>query len=491
MSVIKRSHWIIAVALLLSVIACTTSERQTSSGDVTRVDTEHEAESDQMTMPTEKARRTEEAAAGTTSMNAKRIHALPATAPQFHADREISLRQNTEKYQHIEPHPIKLVMEQPVPPANLVFLIDVSGSMEDANKLPLLKQAFRALTRHLRPTDRVSLVVYAGASGVVLEPTTGSEQRQILAALDRLQVGGSTHGAAGIELAYQVARQAFIPGGINRVLLATDGDFNVGITNFEHLKNLIERQRASGVALSTLGFGTGNYNDHLMEQLADAGNGNYSYIDTANEARKVLIDEFSSTMATIAKDVKIQVEFNPAAVAEYRLIGYDNRALRREDFNNDRVDAGEIGAGHAVTALYEIRLVGRGKSLVDPLRYQPAATPAGNADELAHVRLRYKLPSNEHSELMSRSVRTNQVMASFDAASEPLRFAAAVAAFGQQLQGGHHLGSASGFGYDDIVGWARNAIGNDPYGYRAEFTELVNIAHNLSQIAPQARNQDE
>ncbi|MBM3396016.1 MAG: VWA domain-containing protein, partial [Betaproteobacteria bacterium] len=380
MSVIKRSHWIIAVALLLSVIACTTTERQTSSGDVTRVDTEHKAESDQMTMPAEKARRTEEAAAATTSMNAKRIHALPATAPQFHADREISLRQNTEKYQHVEPHPIKLVMEQPVstfsidvdtgayanvrrflnagqlppsdavrveeminyfpysiegpiadgepfavhvevaptpwnadthlmrvalkgrevakaqlPPANLVFLIDVSGSMEDANKLPLLKQAFRALTRHLRPTDRVSLVVYAGASGVVLEPTAGSEQRQILAALDRLQAGGSTHGAAGIELAYQVARQAFIPGGINRVLLATDGDFNVGITNFEHLKNLIERQRASGVALSTLGFGTGNYNDHLMEQLADAGNGNYSYIDTANEARKVLIDEFSST----------------------------------------------------------------------------------------------------------------------------------------------------------------------------------------------------
>ena len=248
------------------------------------------------------------------------------------------------------------------PPANLVFLIDVSGSMQSPDKLPLLKNAFRLLTDQLTARDRVSMVVYAGSSGVVLEPTAGDQKHKIREAIDRLEAGGSTNGAEGIERAYQLAHDAQIKGGINRVVLATDGDFNVGVVNFEALVDMAERQRAGGVALTTLGFGTGNYNDQLLEQLADAGNGNYAYVDTLSEARKVLVTELSSTLFTIAKDVKIQVEFNPAAVLEYRLIGYENRMLAREDFNNDKVDAGEIGAGHRITALYEVVPVGKARS---------------------------------------------------------------------------------------------------------------------------------
>ncbi|MFL6549770.1 MAG: von Willebrand factor type A domain-containing protein, partial [Povalibacter sp.] len=240
------------------------------------------------------------------------------------------------------------------PPANLVFLIDVSGSMQTPDKLPLLKNAFRMLTDQLTARDRVSMVVYAGSSGVVLEPTAGDQKQKIREAIDQLEAGGSTNGAEGIERAYQLARAAHIDKGINRVVLATDGDFNVGVVNFEALVDMAERQRASGVALTTLGFGTGNYNDKLLERLADAGNGNYSYVDSAAEARKVLVSELSSSLFTIAKDVKIQVEFNPAEVLEYRLIGYENRMLAREDFNNDKVDAGDIGAGHRITALYEV-----------------------------------------------------------------------------------------------------------------------------------------
>ncbi len=265
------------------------------------------------------------------------------------------------------------------PAANLVFLIDVSGSMQSPDKLPLLKNAFRLLAQQLSSRDRVSMVVYAGASGVVLEPTSGDHKQRILDAIADLEAGGSTNGADGIRLAYRVARDAFIKGGINRVILATDGDFNVGTVNFEALIDMAERERATGVALTTLGFGTGNYNEKLMEQLADAGNGNYAYIDTLAEARKVLVEEVSATLLTIARDVKIQVEFNPAVVAEYRLIGYENRLLAREDFNNDKVDAGEIGAGHRVTALYEVVPVG-GHGRIDPLRYGRAQGQAAGSE---------------------------------------------------------------------------------------------------------------
>ena len=366
--------------------------------------------------------------------------------------------------------------KESLPPANLVFLIDVSGSMDEPNKLPLLKSAFRLFTRELRPRDKVSMVVYAGASGVVLEPTSGEHQDKFLAALDRLSAGGSTHGAAGIELAYRVAQQAYIAGGINRVLLATDGDFNVGVTNFETLKNLIEQKRKTGISLSTLGFGTGNYNDQLMEQLADAGNGNYGYVDTLNEARKTLVEEFTSTLATIAKDVKIQIEFNPATVAEYRLIGYENRALNREDFNNDKIDAGEIGAGHTVTALYELRLHGQGKSLIDPLRYQADTARASHTDELAMLRLRHKDPEGSDSKLMEIAIRM-QDRKDIEAASPEFRFAAAVAAFGQELKGGKYLGK---YGFEDIHRLAKSAIAEDRFGYRKEFLDLVRTARALA-----------
>jgi Ca-activated chloride channel homolog len=368
------------------------------------------------------------------------------------------------------------IARQALPPANLVFLIDVSGSMDQPNKLPLLKNAFALLTAELRPQDKVSIVVYAGASGLVLAPTSGSAKQKIADAIQRLSPGGSTHGAAGIELAYRVAQEGFVPGGINRVLLATDGDFNVGVTSFEALKNLIEQKRRGGVSLSTLGFGTGNYNDQLMEQLADAGNGNYTYIDTLNEARKALVDEFTSTMAIIAKDVKIQIEFNPALVAEYRLIGYENRLLKREDFNNDKIDAGEIGAGHSVTALYEIRLYGEGKSLIDPLRYQSKLPASGASGELALLRLRHKAPEGEESELMEVPI-LEKSLRPMNSASTEFRFAVAVAAFGQELKGGKYLGK---FGYADIRKLAASARAEDPFAYRAEFLQLVTQAESLT-----------
>ena len=302
------------------------------------------------------------------------------------------------------------VAAQQRPAANLVFLIDVSGSMDSPDKLPLLKNAFRLLTDQMTSRDRVSMVVYAGSSGVVLEPTPGDQKFRIQEALARLSAGGSTNGASGIERAYQLARSTFVKGGINRVVLATDGDFNVGTVNFEALVDMAERERESGVALTTLGFGTGNYNDQLMERLADAGNGNYAYIDTLSEARKVLVSQLNSTLFTIAKDVKIQVEFNPAEVLEYRLIGYENRMLAREDFNNDKVDAGEIGAGHRVTALYEVVPVGA-KGRVDPLRYGAISATAAGKGELANVRLRYKKPDADTSQLLEYPIRRNSVVA--------------------------------------------------------------------------------
>ncbi len=361
-------------------------------------------------------------------------------------------------------------------PANLVFLIDVSGSMQPENKLPLLKRSLRLLANQLRASDRVAMVVYAGAAGAVLPPTSGDHHAEIIAALDRLEAGGSTNGGDGIRLAYDFARQSFIKGAVNRVLLATDGDFNVGTVSFQALVGLVERERDSGIALTTLGFGEGNYNDQLLERLADAGNGNYAYIDTLNEGRKVLVEQVSGTLQTIAKDVKIQVEFNPALVAEYRLIGYENRTLRREDFNNDRVDAGEIGAGHSVTALYELALAGSPAALVDPLRYgeaQPA--PTGHDGELAYVRLRYKAPDGDKSQLIEQAVRRGDTT-SLDAASPELRFAAAVAAFGQRLRGGDFIGD---FTYAQIARLAAEARGRDADGYRGEFLSLVKLADSL------------
>ena len=374
-----------------------------------------------------------------------------------------------------------------LPPANLVFLIDVSGSMQSADKLGLLKNSLKLLTRQLRAQDRISIVVYAGASGVVLEPVSGQEKQKIRAALDSLTAGGRTNGAAGIRDAYAMAEQAFIKDGINRVILATDGDFNVGTVNFDALKNLVAEKRQSGVSLTTLGFGSGNYNDKLMEQLADVGNGNYAYIDTLQEAQKVLVDEMGSTLKTIAKDVKIQIEFNPAVVSEYRLIGYENRALRREDFNNDKIDAGEIGAGHTVTAIYEITMTNSKAQHIDPLRYQAAnkskAASENAHNEIAFLRLRYKQPQGDTSRLIERPIKQEAIKAELASTSGQYRFAASVAAFGQLLRGGKYTGQYS---YADVLQLARQARGKDLFGYRSEFIQVVNLASSLAQ--PVARN---
>lgn len=363
-----------------------------------------------------------------------------------------------------------------LPPSNLVFLIDTSGSMDSPDKLPLLKQAFSMLVPQLRAQDRVSIVVYAGSAGLVLPPTPGNRQGEILAALGRLQAGGSTNGGDGIALAYAMARQSFIDKGVNRVILATDGDFNVGTVSQGALETLVGDQRASGVALTTLGFGQGNYNDAMAERLADVGDGNHAYIDTAQEARKVLVDEMQATLMTIARDVKIQVEFNPALVSEYRLIGYENRLLQREDFANDKVDAGDIGAGHEVTALYEITPVGSGGGRLPPLRYRkphsaaPAGAPTG---ELAHLRLRYKQPGGTASRLIETPILASSLRAQ---PSESLRFVTAVAAYADLLRGGRNIGT---WNWDQVIGAARAARGEDRFGLRAEFVRLVEQGRSL------------
>jgi Ca-activated chloride channel family protein len=364
-----------------------------------------------------------------------------------------------------------------LPPSNLVFLLDVSGSMNDPDKLPLVKSALKLLVNEMSARDRISLVVYAGASGVVLEPTPANQTATISAAIDRLSAGGSTNGGAGIELAYAMAKQGYIKNGINRVLLATDGDFNVGTVSFEQLKDMVEQRRKTGIALSTLGFGSGNYNDHLMEQLADAGNGNYSYIDSLAEAQRALVHSRAATLQTIAKDVKIQVEFNPAVVAEYRLVGYENRALKREDFNNDRIDAGEIGAGHNVTALYEIALVGSEGLRNDPLRYGQSERAAPVVQELAFLRLRYKAPDGDTSQLIERPILRKEIKSSLAGTSTDYRFAAAVAGFGQLLRGGRYT---EGYSYADVAELARAARGSDDHGWRGEFVQLVDLARSLS-----------
>ncbi len=368
------------------------------------------------------------------------------------------------------------IAPEQLPLANLVFLVDVSGSMQSPDKLPLLQSGLGLLVQQLRAQDRVSLVVYAGNTGVVLPPTPGDQQATIRAALTSLTAGGSTNGGAGIRLAYAMAQQAYIKGGINRVLLATDGDFNVGSVSFEALKNLVEEQRKTGISLTTLGFGTGNYNDHLMEQLADAGNGNYAYIDTLKEANKVLVSEMSSTLQTIAKDVKIQIEFNPATVSEYRLIGYENRALRREDFNNDKVDAGDIGAGHTLTALYELTLVDAAGDRMDALRYQRASRVShANRGEIALLRLRYKLPESDRSQLLEQPIRVAEIKPAAQMSTD-FRFVSAVAGFGQLLRGGRYTEQ---FGYDQVLALAQGARGKDAFGYRGEFISLANLARTL------------
>lgn len=327
-----------------------------------------------------------------------------------------------------------------IPASNLVFLVDTSGSMQSEDKLGLLKQSFGLLVERLRPQDRIAIVAYAGSAGLVLPPTSGSDKASILAALNRLEAGGSTNGGAGIELAYATAQQAAVPGGVNRVILATDGDFNVGTVSIDALESLVRAKRESGVALTTLGFGRDNYNDELAEHLADIGNGNHAYIDRLDEARKVLVDEMSSTLLTIASDVKIQIEFNPNVVAEYRLLGYENRALNREDFNNDKVDAGEIGAGHDVTALYEVSLVGSAATQVDPLRYSGSTVSMPSGDELAWLKLRYKPKAYASSRLIEQPIRRDAQRAT---PSASLNLAANAAAFAELLRGDGRLGAYS------------------------------------------------
>ncbi|MEX2200801.1 MAG: VWA domain-containing protein [Dongiaceae bacterium] len=366
------------------------------------------------------------------------------------------------------------------PAANLVFLVDVSGSMEPQDKLPLVKSALRLLVNELRPQDSVALVTYAGSSGIALEPTSGANKATILAAIDGLGAGGSTNGAGGLIDAYALAEQAMIEGGANRVILATDGDFNVGITDQQQLEDLIETKRKSGIALTTLGVGDGNYNEPVLEQLANLGNGNYAYLDTLREAQKVLVKEMGSTLFTIAKDVKIQIEFNPSVVAEYRLIGYENRMLERQDFNNDRIDAGEIGAGHTVTALYEIALVGQEGRLIDPLHFGSShedSSPNFGVD-FAFLRLRYKLPDEDESRLIEQTLAGSRLAAA-EAPGPDLARAASVAAFGQLLRGGNYAGS---FEYDDIATLAASvpeaaASGGD---WR-EFIDLVQLAEALDR----------
>ena len=369
------------------------------------------------------------------------------------------------------------------PPANLVFLIDTSGSMSAPDKLPLLRNAFRLLVSSLKPDDTVSIVAYAGSAGTVLEPTKVADKDKILAALDQMQAGGSTAGAEGIRLAYQLAEANKADDAVNRVILATDGDFNVGITDTEELKDFIERKRDGGISLSVLGFGRGNYNDELMQTLAQNGNGNAAYVDTLNEARKVLVEEAGSTLFTIAKDVKLQLEFNPATVSEYRLIGYETRLLDREDFNNDKVDAGDIGTGHTVTALYEFTPVGSPGRLVDDLRYKKAETTTadGNTDEYAFLKIRYKLPESDTSQLITVPVTRADETTSVASAPEDFRFAAAVAGFGQLLTGGEYTG---GYSYDDVIAMAQASKGDDPFGYRSEFVNLARLAKSAAALEP-------
>jgi Ca-activated chloride channel family protein len=366
------------------------------------------------------------------------------------------------------------------PDVNLVLLLDVSGSMNDPDKLPLAQRSMALLLDSLKPTDTVAIVVYAGAAGQVLAPTPVREKATILQALYGLRPGGSTAGAAGIQLAYQLAESNFRKDGVNRILLATDGDFNVGITDREALKSYVEREREKGVYLSVLGFGEGNYRDEMAQTLAQNGNGVAAYIDTLNEARKVLVQQASAALFTIAKDVKLQVEFNPQTVAEYRLVGYETRALKREDFNNDKVDAGDIGSGHTVTAIYEITPVESPTRMIEPRRYPVpdagGARQRGRAGEYGFLKIRYKLPDSSRSQLLQLPIRANAGVPR--ALRQDVEFSTAVAGFAQLLRGGRYTGALS---YEDVLRQAQASRGEDPYGYRAEFVQLVRLAQQAQQ----------
>lgn len=368
-----------------------------------------------------------------------------------------------------------------LPASNLVFLVDVSGSMDSPDKLPLVKNTLKMLTKKLRAQDRISLVVYAGRTQVELEPTPGNEHDKILSAIDRLQAGGSTAGESAMKLAYQMARRSYIPNGINRILMATDGDFNVGLSNIDQLKDMVAAERKTGISLTSLGFGQGNYNEYLMEQLADIGNGNYAYIDSADEGRKVLVEEMASTFNTVAADVKVQIEFNPAQIAEYRLIGYENRMLNEEDFNNDKVDAGEIGAGKTVTAIYELTPAGKATA-IDPHRYEATKTIAsGTQNELGFLRIRYKKPGEDKSILLQEPLLASNSKTSIDQTSTDFRFAASVAGFGLSLRDSKYLGD---YDMDKLIGLAKSGLGDDEGGYRAEFVRLVQVAKELEPKNP-------
>ena len=400
-----------------------------------------------------------------TSRHPFAVHVESATAPWNETRRLVQIGIKAKEVDHGDRQP-----------ANLVFLLDVSGSMAQPNKLPLLKRGMKMLVEQLDRRDRVAIVVYAGASGLVLPSTSASQKTQILDALERLQAGGSTNGGAGIQLAYDIATRHFVRGGVNRVILATDGDFNVGTTNRGDLVRLIEEKRKSDVFLSVLGFGMGNYKDATLEELARHGNGNYAYIDSPLEARKVLVEEMGSTLVTVAKDVKIQVEFNPEKVQAYRLIGYENRMLEARDFNDDRKDAGEIGAGHTVTALYEIVASGQPIDLpgIDPLKYRASDPVASGSSEMLTVKLRYKQPTGKHSTKLE--IPFEDSGRTISDASTDLRFAAAVAGFGMLLRESDFRGDLT---YAEVLSLARSGLGRDVGSYRAEFLRLVEVARTL------------
>jgi Ca-activated chloride channel homolog len=367
------------------------------------------------------------------------------------------------------------------PPVNLTLLVDVSGSMSNENKLPLAKKAIRLMIEELDADDTIAIAVYAGAAGEILPPTPVSEKQKIYAAFENLSAGGSTAGGEGLRLAYSLAERNFQEDGVNRVMILTDGDFNVGINDPERLEDFVSRKRESGVYLSVMGFGQGNYNDALMQKIAQTGNGTAGYVDNLNEARKLLSDDLSANLFTIADDVKIQVEFNPARVAEYRLIGYETRMLNREDFNNDAVDAGEIGSGASVTAIYEIAQVGSEGRLIDESRYSEETESGGNADEFAFLKIRWKAPGEDTSTLITRPITVDDQFDSVDDAPTYTRFATAVAGFGQLLKGGKFIGDS--FGYDQVIELAQSAKSEDPFGYRAEFIQLARSAKTAAAQA--------
>ena len=384
----------------------------------------------------------------------------------------------------------KKVSTENIPASNLVFLIDVSGSMEDVNKLPLVKQSMKLLTDQLREKDKVAIVVYAGSAGLVLPATSGANTQTIKDAIERLTAGGSTAGGAGIKLAYSIARQNFVQGGNNRIILCTDGDFNVGASSDDDMERLIEQERKSGVFLTVLGYGMGNYKDNKMQKLADKGNGNHAYIDDISEAKKVLVSEFGGTLFTIAKDVKLQVEFNPSKVQAYRLIGYENRMLNKEDFNNDKKDAGELGSGHTVTALYEVIPVGVKSNFiekVDPLKYEDKAKQktANNSSELLTIKFRYKDPAGEKCKLTEHPVVDGHI--ALNNTSGNFRFAAAVAQFGMLLTHSEFMQQSS---YNNVLALANSAIGNDQEGYRKGFLELVKKAGSLAKSEKRSEEED-